>query len=519
MTVVCTMYHYCDADGAGRAFGHSDLTACSPLATDALTRADHALALFCFVQMAFLMLGPEDNFLQRIGHATGKEYPRKKDAVVPLDVWLFARALPMVALSLLVVKHPPRGDFHWFAAVLCVCLLLLGTVIFWSHRGRRRHAPQVLLQTPYWRRLGTIFVLPQLLALIFMLSGASNSEPMHACWHVVLAGLATFGFHCAYNMHDAITVALGRPPSKVRDGNVFVAAPANPSIVLWCMQGLAFCGVVAVGAIMGDAGFGVRLDELQRNPAPILGVLHLPQPAGYILALLGPVLMLGHAVSASLIASTVSATLASSSLEKAEAPRPLLLWKDGLPAESFVHFARSSLFQVLDIAAELGAFCSQVASALGAISFVVVGLGWQPPGASSVACLAPVLLMFALSAGFFTLASMRPLWMPTEKAGQQGHVAAGPGVGLISVLRICDAWMLALSTLFFTVALFASLLGAGPDLMYVKLAEGLALLALAVWPALWAEETARHWSTCSPPSISSLAAGLATCSSYSSTHG
>jgi len=157
-----------------------------------LTLAHHGWAYFSFLQMCFLVLGPEDPHMQWIDHPSVQDTPRSSLAMAPpLHAIVVSRVLPLGAILFFLCSFSSGDDLHWQIVILSDVLLLFGCAAFWLHRDRRASMPKVLLRMRFWRRLWNHCALPSLLfSLIWVLIESSDSQVMHAVWQVLMSSLA-----------------------------------------------------------------------------------------------------------------------------------------------------------------------------------------------------------------------------------------------------------------------------------------------------------------------------------------
>jgi len=198
MTVVCTSYHFCSADVA-LAHGARSAARCSSTSTHFLTHAFIICVHFCFVQMAFLVIGPEDPHMQCIGCQAGT----LKEGVMnvfgggpgrmPLHSIIVSRVAPAAVLVAFHVLHASWGseEIHWKSLLLNEALLLACSAAFWAHPSREGHAADVLLRFKYWHRLLHHGLIPAMMLFwIFCMMSFADFQALHSLWHVVVAVFA-----------------------------------------------------------------------------------------------------------------------------------------------------------------------------------------------------------------------------------------------------------------------------------------------------------------------------------------
>jgi hypothetical protein len=210
MAMICVAYHVCDAKASNSLMS---TVQCGKPLSHMLTLADHGCAYFCFAQMAFLVLGPEDHNLQWPHQDTA---PRKPWARVPTNVVLFSRVLLLLGIGSFLVLYPVWNLFHYQMALICVGLVILGSGQFWLSHPQREHAPKVLFHAVFWRRLGSLGLLPLCLCLALFLAMENikfGAGVAHAAWHLLVAALATNVMRTVYHslpdpLHTALSYVL-----------------------------------------------------------------------------------------------------------------------------------------------------------------------------------------------------------------------------------------------------------------------------------------------------------------------
>lgn len=237
LAVICALNQACSQDMPLLMGSH---ITCTPLAESLFSHAHSACVCFCSLQLAFLVLGPEDPRMQWIGYQGAVPI-----AQTPWDVMVVARALPIAAICLFQCAHAHWGlmDVHWHAALLIETLLIVCPALFWMHPSRRGKAPEVLLRTNFWRRLLRHGLAP-LAALLWALTdiGAPHHQLLSAVWQLVVAVLA---FHALQSVLAAPGALTAREPE---------AAPAGESHIAHVLLGSV--ALVTLPAVALAAGFG-----------------------------------------------------------------------------------------------------------------------------------------------------------------------------------------------------------------------------------------------------------------------
>lgn len=224
--VICGIYHYCDQHRVG-----TDLhgPVCSDHGYRFWHLADHGMAYFVMLQMGFLLLGPEDPILRRFSPWASVERPpfasgNANDCHEPGDAtgseqggvlggqWqtVWATRLCPGFLMFLVIWRAARGEhvigspaFHVLLGTLCCLLFLFAQSAFWLLRPSvATHALQ--MKQSWFRALlclcsviiaTMMFVAMQLVANDGTKVGMGGAKAFaHSAWHVGIASLATVVF-------------------------------------------------------------------------------------------------------------------------------------------------------------------------------------------------------------------------------------------------------------------------------------------------------------------------------------
>jgi len=186
MTLSCAVYHVCDAK-ATTILGAAPL--CTRTHLTYMTLADHGCAYFCFLQMGFLLLGPEDHNLQ---WPQDPSTSRKPWARVPTSVAVNCRALPVFMFLVFMLRYAYWQKFHFHMVFMSIAILLNGVGQFWLSPTRREHIPKIIFGPVFCRRLVSLGLLPLLLctSLFLFMERSESAGLSHAAWHVVVALLA-----------------------------------------------------------------------------------------------------------------------------------------------------------------------------------------------------------------------------------------------------------------------------------------------------------------------------------------
>jgi len=278
MAIICTVYHVCDAKDSKLL---SSSVQCKH-GLHFLTLADHGCAYFCFVQMALLLLGPEDHNLQwpHDASTSRKPWPR-----VPANVAIHSRALPLLSILLFLVFYSDWSKFHYRMTLLCVAMVLNGFAQFWLSQSQSEHAPKVLFRAVFWRRLASLGFVPLLACLVlfvFMESLSFGSGFAHSAWHVLVAALAVNVQRTIYHsIADPLQTILGLLQKQPPVSDIHSLAPTNPAVAHWLLGGPAFTASLTLLATYVTASMTSSTDL----GWPVLGVDTLQWQCGYILAI------------------------------------------------------------------------------------------------------------------------------------------------------------------------------------------------------------------------------------------
>jgi hypothetical protein len=232
LTLVCLPYHYCTAGGAQQL--GTEHAKCSPMVTHLLTHVFFLWIYFSLLQMAFLILGPEDPRMQRVGSQSTPGNPTcSMSSQTPFDVVVTARIVPLVTLCMFHMAHPSWNaeEIQWSNVLLTELLALLCCSVFWLHRSRRFRAADVLLRYNFWHRvLHTGFIPAMMLFWIFCIIGFANVDALHTMWHICVAFLAT----------HLLRLVLSTESSSVKVNDV---SPSNPNIAHVLLSSIALIAV------------------------------------------------------------------------------------------------------------------------------------------------------------------------------------------------------------------------------------------------------------------------------------
>lgn len=232
LSFICVAYYACDGDLQVRMGFHGT---CPQEMRQGLLLLHHAWAYFCLLQMAYLVLGPEDPHMQWIDHPVVLDTPRSALAMSsPMDVVVVSRVLPAASIGIFVCTFSSWEDFHWQISILNEALLLFGCSTFWLHRDRRASMPKVLLRIRFWRRLWNHCVLPLLAcSFILVLMESVDARVSYACWHVLLAMLAV----------NLVRVVHNDTNDMEHEAEVANISPQNPVVARILLGSVAMFGL------------------------------------------------------------------------------------------------------------------------------------------------------------------------------------------------------------------------------------------------------------------------------------
>jgi len=195
MAVLGTLHQACDAGSQLQLGGYM---VCSAETREAVGFASSCWAHFCFLQVCWVVLGPEDPWLHK-GKNMGLTM---RIGDVPLDVLLFARVLPLVALVLSFshwrISYDGSSEDTWYGdwergALLDNLLLFSGCVAWWLGSAMRRaQALDILLRVRFWARAGVRLLLPALLLFpVALASEVLRWRVLRAARHAGCSAIAT----------------------------------------------------------------------------------------------------------------------------------------------------------------------------------------------------------------------------------------------------------------------------------------------------------------------------------------
>lgn len=269
LTIVCASYHYCNDNT--QQLGAQQR--CSPALSSLLTHIFFVWVYFCSLQMAFLVMGPEDPQLQWLQTQSVPGSPSCATPThAPFDTIITARVVPLVVLSVFYMFQGSwdTEETHWQSLLLNEILLLGCCTVFWLHHTRQCRAADVLIRFKFWHRLlHQGFIPAMMLFWIFCIMGFTDFQTLHSMWHSVVAVFA---------MSLLRTVLLGETSSSA--AKVFDVSPHNPNVahVLLGSVALILLPSSVIGASFDWCSHG-------QKPWPTISSATLCQPGGYFVAI------------------------------------------------------------------------------------------------------------------------------------------------------------------------------------------------------------------------------------------
>mmetsp|Transcript_135967 Transcript_135967/g.221298 ORF Transcript_135967/g.221298 Transcript_135967/m.221298 type:complete len:514 (-) Transcript_135967:199-1740(-) len=290
MALFCGAYHACETS-LPSSFSLQD--GCSDLLRHTLEMADTGWMYFVFLQMTYLVMGPEDPRMQWIDHPVISERPRSAlGMTAPLDAVVVTRIVPIVAIFSYICTFQNVDDLHWHLIILDDVLLLFGCSAFWLHRDRRSSMPKVLLRLRFWRRLWIHCVMPMLVgSSFFVLMQSSDSRAMHSLWHLLVAGLAG-------GIIRSVSCNVSKSPYPEAD--IMNVSPQNPVVPIILLGSVSMFGLPTIIASLVLDWWAVGY---WRWPLVCTGTNQLP--GGYLVVIGALPTLLALAFAFWLISSTV----------------------------------------------------------------------------------------------------------------------------------------------------------------------------------------------------------------------
>lgn len=292
LTIICSSYHYCSIDNPQQM--GSQNARCPAVATHLITHAFFLWVYFCFLQMAFLVMGPEDPNLQWLQNQAVPGSPsRATPQHAPSDVVVTARVVPLVVLGIFHVFHGSwdAEEIHWQSLLLNELLLLGCCTSFWLHHSRQARAADVLIRFKFWHRLLHQGLIPAMMLFwIFCIVGFTDFQTLRSMWHVVVA---------LFSVSLLRTVLLEESSSP--SAKVFDLSPHNPNVahVLLGAVALILLPTMIIGASFDWCSHG-------QGHWPTVSTATLCQPGGYFVAIVSVPTFAATATAFWLIDSTAS---------------------------------------------------------------------------------------------------------------------------------------------------------------------------------------------------------------------
>jgi hypothetical protein len=240
MALICTCHHLCSADTSRHMGMH---TLCAPTVTNFFSHAFSASAHFCVLQMAFLIMGPEDPHMQWLNlQAAPSDACGETPLHAPFDAIVTARVVPAVVLCLFHFSRAlmDTEEILWQSILLNESILLVCCTSFWMHHSRIDWAADVLVRFKFWHRLlHHGFIPAMMLFWIFCLKGLADLQAFSSLWYLVVASFAV-------SLLRAVLVGESSLPSA----KVFDISLNNPNVadVLLGSVGLIVLPTALIGA-------------------------------------------------------------------------------------------------------------------------------------------------------------------------------------------------------------------------------------------------------------------------------
>jgi len=233
----CMLRSICDGVGEERRLAGRG--PCPELARSLAARAADGLAHCCLLQVAFLVLGPEDpKFAPR---GTPRPPRRSSSNAVAWDTVFISRFVPAVIIfGSQICRAKMADEVLWQRAVeVDNILLCIGCSLFWLlSPGRRMLASEVLFRFRFWQRMWWHLVLPlACVSIVAIAAEATGRWSLRVLLHMAAAAAAASALKA---------VLLGRYDVSDR-------SPHNP-IVAHCLLGgpTMIMSVTLCACLIGD---------------------------------------------------------------------------------------------------------------------------------------------------------------------------------------------------------------------------------------------------------------------------
>jgi len=190
LAILGTSHGACDKQVAG--FGlHAR---CSARLQHVSVEVLSSWSCLCFLSVAFILLGPEDPWLN--GCHTGVQ----RIVGVPRDVFILTRVLPALVLYTTLVwndgKEGSQSEIWRTAALTTEMLLCIGCVAYWL----TSEATEVLFRARFWYRAFRFLALPSvLLAVLALVVKSSDFPELFALIHLVASAAAASTLRAIFN--------------------------------------------------------------------------------------------------------------------------------------------------------------------------------------------------------------------------------------------------------------------------------------------------------------------------------
>lgn len=433
---------------------------CSSMATHLLTHAFFMWVYFCFLQMAFLVMGPEDPHMQWLSIQAAPGSPCSSTPHhAPMDAVVIARVIPAVVLCIFHFMHASwdTEEIHWQSLLLNELLLLACSIGFWLHRSRQARAADVLIRFKYWHRLlHHGFIPAMMLFWMFCIMGFADFQAMHSMWHIVLALFAVSLLR---------TVLLGESTSP--SAKVFDLSSHNPNVAHVLLGGVALI-------VLPTAVIGASFDWCSSGEPhwPTISMATLCQPGGYFVAIVSVPAFTGVATVFWLIDSTAAT---KTSWLQFHATKP---WEAQNEKSDHLHGSRESVInpQQLALGKRLGCCLGYAGAFFGLVAALIMkGTAIQNVLNLFFSIMSLGLIMIAMA---LTVLSSDPSTQNFRFRRCLTMLVCLPMMILHMMLILADQCLPSHYQI--------------PHSLYA-MTEYLVVLLLSVWPLTWAAEVQDTW--------------------------
>eukprot|EP00441_Pelagodinium_beii_P011480 CAMPEP_0197703148 /NCGR_PEP_ID=MMETSP1338-20131121/125292_1 /TAXON_ID=43686 ORGANISM="Pelagodinium beii, Strain RCC1491" /NCGR_SAMPLE_ID=MMETSP1338 /ASSEMBLY_ACC=CAM_ASM_000754 /LENGTH=644 /DNA_ID=CAMNT_0043287041 /DNA_START=11 /DNA_END=1945 /DNA_ORIENTATION=+ len=154
------IFHYCEEHHLENYF---DGPACTESTFHVFQLAIRGMYYFVFLQVAFLLCGPEDPILQRLEPTFGTAAAHNTDILgVPLSAFVLTRALPTAVFammfSFIIVGDHAVGSIIFHSELLGACCATFISVMCFFWIGRPTAAAKVFSEGRFWLRVASCVI-------------------------------------------------------------------------------------------------------------------------------------------------------------------------------------------------------------------------------------------------------------------------------------------------------------------------------------------------------------------------